>query len=279
MKKFAFILLAVFATALIGLIVWDFENIGDDLPRIAIIVLGLIGTFVKLLVPPKQKGATLETYNKAYSAQIGRAFSEDRKRKKKLLTAIKLYNTEKYQKAEKELKSLYDESTSNEERRVTGLFLALTYTDWGFTDKAVQIYEKLIEYRIENETVCNNLAQIYNKKGKRETALKYFNEAIRINPEYDVAYTNIANIYLDDEDYDKAKEYGLKAFEINNKLCQTSNLLAIVYHIDGDRQNAKKYFRISVKNGANPNELKAAMEFYRKLVYSLDEIDDEKNEE
>lgn len=274
-KKIAVAILVIFALALIGFVAWDFENIGDNLPRLAIVVLGLICTTLKLISQPNANGKSLDTYEKAYSDLIGKAFSDDKKRKKRLLVAMKLYNMNNYKKAEKILKELYEECSSFEERRVTGLFLALNYTDWGYSEKAINQLEKLITCGAANEIVFSNLAMLYIKKGRRELALEYYQEAIRINPDYDTGYNNIAQFYFGEDDFEKAKEYALKALEKNDKRIESSKLLAIIYHIEDDKQNAEKYFRMSLKNGADSKELKNAMDHYKKIAEESDSLYDE----
>ena len=265
-RKICAVLLLLLAVAVIVLLVIDYENLKENFPRILVVVLGLIGSFVKLLLPGKKyrAGRKLSYYEKNYSEFIRNAFCEDKSNKKKLLKAMKYYNTDQYDKAEKLLKQLCSVSSSSDERRVTGLFLALNYTDSGYPDRAIEEYEKLIEMRIETATIYNNLGELYKSRGNYEKAEKYFLEAIRISPDYSVSYNNAAHIYFEKGDFEKAKKYAESALSKNVAQVQASNLMAIIYHIEENEEMSEKYYRMSVKNGSDGASLRSAMSFYKR---------------
>lgn len=78
---------------------------------------------------------TPEFYLRAYEFLIGDAFRDDKKGRKTLGKALKLYNESKFGKAITLLEKLERSSRGYNECKVIGIFIALCYTDWGFCRK------------------------------------------------------------------------------------------------------------------------------------------------
>ena len=94
--------------------------------------------------------------------------------KKKLLTALKYFNENKYDKAINILTELSKSSRGLKERSVCGLFIGTCYSDSGREQKAIEHYEGLIEMRLENDTICNNLGLLYEENGRPDKAVELF---------------------------------------------------------------------------------------------------------
>ena len=267
-KKAALILVSVIFAVCVGLIVYGFvtqpENIKNNLPRVGIVVIGFVAAVFKIT----GKGGSsrgLAFYEKAYNSEIGDAFSEDKEGKKKLLTALKYFNENKYEKAINILTELSKSSRGLKERSVCGLFIGTCYSDSGREQKAIEHYEGLIEMRLENDTICNNLGLLYEENGRPDKAVELFEKAISINPDTDVAYSNLADIRFDEEKFDEAITLAETALSKNANLREPANLLAVIYSIKGDKESADKYYRMSVKNGQDGANLKLAMSHYKNL--------------
>ena len=274
-KKTSLILVCVLFAICIGLITYGFmtqpEDIRENLPRITFVVAGFIVAIYRIAGNKTGNSKGLSFYEKFYSKEIGNAFAEDKVGKKKLLTALKYYNEDRFDKAEKILNELADNTRKQSEQTVCGLFLGACYSDNGKTDKAVEHYENLIEKRLENDIICNNLGLLYKQTGRPDKATELFERAVKINPDLDIAYNNLADIRFDEEKFDEAIDLAETALSKNSKLREASNLLAIIYNIKGDKERADKYYRMSVKNGQNGPDLKLAMSHYKNVYDQEDE--------
>ncbi|MBQ3528039.1 MAG: tetratricopeptide repeat protein [Clostridia bacterium] len=229
--------------------------------RVLLIAIAALTSIIKMNYGQSPR-RTLRHYESFYKNEIGRAFSEDPKGKKKLLSAIRLYNEDKFKKAASALKKLKDECVYRQDTAAVLLFLALCYSDCGLKRDAIATYEELLRLDPTNATVHNNLGLLYESLGDGENALSAFEEAIYLDPSYAQAYNNLANFYFKEYELEGAMEYAHLALEKNSRMYQASGLLAIIYAIMGDTKNKEKYFHMAVASGQDKNKLRNAIEYY-----------------
>ncbi len=89
------------------------------------------------------------------------------------------------------------------------------YYGKGIFDKAIDDYNKAIEFNPEYAGAYYNRGLTYGKKGKFDTAIEDYNKAIGFNPDFADAYTNRGAAYYAKDDFDTAIEDYNKAIDLN----------------------------------------------------------------
>lgn len=223
---------------------------------IAICVTGILRTG-----QPRHK--SLSFYEKSYNKELRSAFADDKKSRRQLIKAFRLYNEMNFPKAIKILADLKSKRQQPDDYFSVGLCLALCLTDIQLYDDALNEYEELLSRQLETSTIYNNIGHIHARLGKKQEAIKYYQRSLTLSPDNAFAHVNIANMYFEENDFNMAIPYAKKALNINSKLQQASNLLAIIYALKKDKENADRYFHMAISNGSNPRELKNAIQYYQ----------------
>ena len=265
-KKIVVLILILLAATVIGFYVFDIvandadptENLLEILGMVLTVLAAIIGIFYK-----KGGRKTLRFYELRYKENIKDAFINAPDYRKKLLSAIRYYNENKYKKAAKILRQLMSECSARDDYEAVGVFLALIFTDMKLYGEAVPIYEKLIDMGIVSSTIYCNLGYIYSDMGKYDEAVSCYTLAMQYDPKDVAVYNNFANMYFRNHDFDNAKIYAQQALTINQKFGSSISLLAIIYSLEGDTANTDKYFHMAVSSGRSPGELKEAIEYYK----------------
>ena len=193
---------------------------------------------------------------------------------KKLLSAVRFFDEEKYYKALGELDKLLKKCDDDADFSAVLLFRAICFERIGLKDEAEKLYKEVLDFNPYSVTAYNNLAMIYDSYGDTEMAISYYRKAIDIDKEYAAGYSNISYCYFNMEDYESAKEYAKKALSIREDFYQASTNLAIIYALEGDEENKKKYFNLAVKHGQNAKSLDQTIEYYLYLKNGQDETED-----
>lgn len=272
------IALIIFSAALY---VFDIINNGTDFGENLFKMLAAeaicISSLIKILFGGERR-KPLEFYASRYKEEIGDAFSASPAKKKKLLSAIRLYNEGDYEKAMTQLGNMKSQCERRADVHAVGLFLALTLTDAGYAEDAIIIYKQMIEMHAVSSTVYGNLGQLYAALGNRDDAIANTMLSIQNDENNHTAYHNLASLYFDDRDLENAKKYAKRALELNSKFRQSATLLAVIYSMEDDHENAEKYSHLALRCGEKPETLKKAIEHYkasRDIADSLDEDDGE----
>ena len=256
--------------ALIIVLVNNYIKTGSIDLVIASECLGILTTFIISLVffycrLTENRRITYKVYENDYKEYLSGAFVgvANKKNKNELMKAIHLYNQDQYYPAIKILEPLAKKAKTNEDKFAAMMFLALTYTEMGGAVNAIALYNEIIKIYPRKSTVWSNLGLIYANMGNFKKAREAYNYALECNPDNPYSYANISNLLIKEGEFEEAIPYGKKALEIKGNLYQASNALSIAYLAIGDIQNSEKYFRISVANGVNAKDLRAAMEQYK----------------
>ena len=136
------------------------DTINEELPRMLILALTFAGAIVKILWGNNRVHKSRDFYEMTYKKQLENAFSDDPKKRKKLLTAVRLFDEDKYKKSVKMLTKLKGECTCGWDRCAVGLFLARNYTEMGEIAKAHAVYKELIDHLDVTETIYNNMGYL-----------------------------------------------------------------------------------------------------------------------
>ena len=260
----------VAATILMIVLAIGYANTSSIDSVIAIECLGILLIFTVSLISfcrrlTENRKIAYKVYENDYSEYISGAFVglANVKNRNELLKAIQLYNADQYFPAIKILENLAKKAKTDKDKFAAMMFLALTYTEMGGAANAIALYNEIIKIYPRKSTVWSNLGLIYTNLGNFKKAREAYNFAVECNPENPYSYANIANLLIKEGEFAEAIPYGKKALEFKGNLYQASNALAIVYLAIGDTENSEKYFKISVANGVNAKDLRAAMEQYK----------------
>lgn len=237
---------------------------------IAIFICG--GALVKVFV--KKGRRSLAFYESQYYKDIGTAFANAPLYRKKLLCAIRLYNEDNLGKALKYLGHLKQISKTRDDLYAVGLFTGLVFTDMGYAQDAIIVYNALINMNITSTTIYGNLGSLYSGMGNYDDAIACSRLAIQNDENNPAPYNNLARLYFDTYDFENAKNYALKALKINHKFHQSATLLAIIYSLENDKENFEKYSHISIAGGENPLRLQNIIKHYQSKSLQQDTPDD-----
>lgn len=231
-----------------------------NLVKSLVVVCSLAATLLKLLNGSVRKG--LDFYEKSYEKELGFAFKNEPRQRKKLLRACRFYNEDNYKKALKYLSQLLKEAKFERDTIPVLFFIALCYTDVGMSDEAIHTYYALLKIAPNNAQVHSNLGQLFIAEGDFESALEHYNKSIELDPKNYYAYTNRANFYFGKCEYDNAIADAKRALQYKNNGIEASNLLTIIYALQGDEQNKRNYYHISITSGENPEKLNNAINHF-----------------
>ena len=263
-----FAIIILLALASVALYLW--EVIAKNVPptknlfRMLAVLFGCIAAFVRMLNP--RRGGSIAFYEKQFAEQIRDAFKDRPALRKKLVYAIKLYNEDKLENAMKQLGSLREHCSTDDDFYAVWLFAALTFTECGLKEDAVQVYMELIDKNLATTTVYGNLGSLHSALGNFNDAITYSRLSIQNDPKNPAPHNNLAKLYFDNHDFENAKKYAFEALEIDHKFRQSATLLAVIYTLEGDRENAEKYSHIAISAGEHPERLKSAIEYYKSTM-------------
>ena len=241
-------------------VIWVKTPYTKNLFRTIAIIFLLLGTLLKLINGSGRN--SLEMYEKAYVNELGYAFKNKPFQRRKLLCACRLYNESNYRKALKYLFQLLREVEFERDSIPVLLFIALCYTDAGFTGEAIKVYYDLLKIDPNNPQVHSNLGGLFIDEGDFETALKHYNKSIELKPDNYFAYINRANYYFRKNEYNNAIIDAKQALEFKNNGVEAAGLLTIIYALQGDEENKKKYYHVAITSGENPEDLNEAIQFF-----------------
>lgn len=258
------VLLALLLVGAIGLLVWQGASNGwvfdrSNLVKSGIVIIGIAFSLVRML--SKAGGGSLRYYESAYREHIGGAFAapERKKQKNALLRAIADYNQNKYCSAISRLEALFKECTTGEEKGVVQFFMALTYSDQGMTNHAIEAYEKSVGFYPRHSTAWSNLGLLYRQNGDAEKSIECIETALDYDRENAFAWNNLAQAYLSAGKWDQVIAPALRALELKNNFYQAETALTVAYYAMDDRENSKKYFDLAVLHGANADRLTSVL--------------------
>ena len=228
----------------------------------------IIGTLIRMYKGTPDRGIAF--YEKAYRKELGEAFLDNKKNRKKLLLAVKHYNENSFKKALGLLSKLYAKSELRKDRVPVLLITALCYSDIGDYESTEKAYLQLLRYDPSHAQAHSNLGSLYIKTGKLDEALSHFNSSIQFKADNYSAYVNRANWYFRVHDFERAVDDAHKALSIKNNGTEALNLLAIIYSMVGDKERAEKYFHLAVTYGVDPTGLKASINYYKREEFFED---------
>ena len=110
-------------------------------------------------------------------------------------------------------------------------------------DKAILLFDESIKKFPKSLEAYSNLANLLVIKGRSDIAKKILNKAIELNPKYLRPYSNLAGIFVGEGDFKKAEFFLRKSLEINPKDINNLVNLGCVLKDLGNPNQAEKYLR------------------------------------
>ncbi len=132
---------------------------------------------------------------------------------------------------------------------------ALSLHSGGKIEEALKIYIFLIQNKIYDPRVLNNLGSLYSQLKQFDKAILLFEESIKRFPNSLEAYANLANILVAKGRSDTAKNILNKAIELNPKYIRPYSILAGILVGEGDLKKAAIFLKKSLE--INPKDINA----------------------
>ncbi len=130
---------------------------------------------------------------------------------------------------------------------------ALSLHSKGKIKEALEIYNFLIQNKIDDPRIFNNLGSIYSQIKQFDKAILLFNESIKKFPNCLEAYPNLANILVAKGRSDNAKNILIKAIELNPKYLRSYSVLAGILVGEGNLKKAEFFLKKSIE--INPKDI------------------------
>lgn len=273
MKKTNIIRMLLFAIIIVMLVLYGYEIIVQHEPmtkhlfRTLSIICLCIASLIRTRGPGRK---SLDYYDSQYSDILRDAFVQQPFWRNKLLCAVRLYNESNYDKALKYLADMKKRSQTGSDHYAVNLFAALCFTDIQLYDHAERLYRQLIEMGLEDSRTFSNMGHVQLKAGNQEKALQSYQRALEYDKNNAFAYNNIAQTYFQMREFTEAKEFAMKALEINPKMHQPATLLATISALEADNENYEKYSHIAVCNGMNPQKLRDTIAYFQSVKINED---------
>ena len=261
MKKLPYILYALLAAALIGLLVWDYmpdKTIDPaNLSRAGLLLLGLVLSVLKLSSRTTRSVSNKKAlYSKAYAEYIENVFPEDKKLQKQFFDAVDDYNHDKPAAGVAKLEKLRPSCVRRSDIYAVTVFLALCLDEMQVYDKAAQQYRAALSIK-PNSALASNLGLVLDRAGKEAEATAAYEQALRLDQGNANAWNNLAQQHLRNGRYEEALDAAENAAKLNPKLAPAHNALAISSYMLGDMEAYEQHYRRAVSNGSNGERLKA----------------------
>ena len=130
---------------------------------------------------------------------------------------------------------------------------ALSLHSKGKIKEALEIYNFLVQNKIYDHRILNNLGSIYSQIKQFDKAILLFDESIKKFPDCIEAYPNLANVLVAKGRNDTAKNILKKAIELNPKFLRSYSILAGILVGEGNLKKAEFFLKKSLE--INPNDI------------------------
>ena len=132
---------------------------------------------------------------------------------------------------------------------------AISLHSRGKIKEALETYNLLIQNKIYDPRILNNLGSIYSQIKQIDKAILLFEESIKKFPDCIEAYPNLANVLLAKGRSNTAKNILNKAIELNPKYLRSYSIMAGILVGEGNLQKAEFFLKKSLE--INPKDINA----------------------
>jgi len=105
--------------------------------------------------------------------------------------------------------------------------LATYYFSRGANNRALSLYQRIVQLYPDAEEGYNNLGVAYERLNKNEEAINAYQQAIKLNPNFADAYFNLGIIYWKENQWDKVIEQLENVLRIEPKNTQAQKYLSL----------------------------------------------------
>ncbi len=136
--------------------------------------------------------------------------------------------------------------------------LGLIYAQQGMYEKAIALYEQLLDYHPNQEhieRVYGNIANAYIGMQLFDEAIDYYQHALEIDPEYMNAYLGLGRISMKLGQYDQAEGIYMNALDLNDRNESLYTHLGNLYAMQGKYDDAITSFEKALE--INPFSMNA----------------------
>ena len=254
LKSLYILILIVIIAAVIITLVEDPTNI-SLLVKGGVLIVGYIAAITSL--ERKRRAAYSKHYEKKYDDMIGHSFVNDPSSRKKLMDAIILYNSDRYDAAVAKLDDLRKHCTTPADHSGVLIFRALCFDERNLREEAIRTYEEFLKYDDQNSRAWSNLGLNYAKNGDYDRAENAYRNAIRADDQYVNAYINYASLLLDVEEMEEAMECLEKTLKIDDKQQTALGFAYIACARLEENDKAREYLDRYVAAGGDRSKLEA----------------------
>ena len=266
-KKWIIALYIMVILAAVGASVYEYCTKGalnsSNLLRTCIIVIGAILGMVKTVTRGRNPyiGNKKALYEKAYSAQIGAAFSSMPKEGKVFYRALDDFNNDKFSASLKKLLQLEESCRGGAEQRALTFFIARNYERLKDFENAVKYYERCLVLGGPPQA-ANNLASCYSILGNLDKEYENLVRAVRMDPQYINGQNNLGQFLIRMGEYESAIPPLQEAHRLNSNLIPPLSGLAVCYAMTDQKDLYEKAIHRMVALGSDGKDTK---DFIRSL--------------
>ncbi len=117
------------------------------------------------------------------------------------------------------------------------------YLGKGMFDEAIDSYQTALETNPEYVEAYLGLGKVSQQVGQYRQAIQIYESALELNPRNEVIYTRLGNVYFVQGKYDEALRYYQRAHELNPVSIAAYNAMGLCYAAQGDAQTALDLYR------------------------------------
>jgi tetratricopeptide (TPR) repeat protein len=226
---------------------WSFIGLGTGQWELAVVMKGYEPYSQQVTVSQLALNPKVEVKLKKASESAGGAVVQDESSFSFLDLGNQLYKDGKYDEAIAQYQLFLEK---NPQAYQVQLNLADAYREKGDFDKAIELYNKLIELSGGDKVLGKEVAgkaqagigDIYLKQNKLAEAQEYFKKSIESSPKDEVLAYNVGEIYFSNQNLDEAQKYFELACQIKPEWPDPYVKLGYVYLNKADNATAVKMF-------------------------------------
>lgn len=128
-------------------------------------------------------------------------------------------------------------------------YIGSSYFNLELHEKAIEAYEKGLEYNSKNHEILSNIGLSLQKLGDLEKAIPYYKASLEIKPDYSVAYHNLGFYFFETGKHFEAIENFDKAIKFNPGFAFSYFFKAMCLAYIGNYKEADKALKEAVKRG------------------------------
>ncbi len=124
--------------------------------------------------------------------------------------------------------------------------LGLSFYKQKMFEKAMQLFEKAIDYEADNVEFIRNFAQMAKNANQIDYAIKFYKKSLKLDSKDCIGWNNIGLLFEQKHDYKSAKEAYIKSLKIKKNYEALHNL-GVLYRMERNFQESLKCLKDALK--------------------------------